>query len=63
MKTALVGAVGTAAIAGFVRNTLQQANAIGKFADRIGISTKALQEWRFVFDKVESLIPKFIKDC
>lgn len=51
MKVGLIGVFGTAAVGAFVRNTLQSADAIGKFSDRIGISTTALQEWRFAFDK------------
>jgi len=51
MKAGLLGVFGAAAVGSFVRNTLQQADAIGKFSDRIGISTTALQEWRFAFDK------------
>ena len=51
MKVGLAGVFGTAVVGAFVRNTLKSADAIGKFSDRIGISTTALQEWRFAFDK------------
>ncbi|MCH8173477.1 MAG: hypothetical protein IIA70_09265, partial [Proteobacteria bacterium] len=40
---------GTTALVNFGRNALKSADAIGKFADRIGISTRALQEYRHAF--------------
>lgn len=45
---ALLGAATGIAI--FGRKTLQSADAIGKFADRVGISTNALQEYRHAFE-------------
>ena len=50
MGGALVAAFGVAAIGRFVKGTLSMADSVGKFADRIGISTTALQEYRFAFD-------------
>ena len=48
--TAAATLAGGAIIAAFGRKTLQAADNIGKFADRIGISTRALQKYRFAFD-------------
>jgi len=45
---ALLGA--STAFVAFGRNTLKAADDIGKFADRIGITTTALQKYRFAFD-------------
>ena len=50
MGGALVAAFGVAAIGRFIGNTLSMTDAIGKFADRIGITTTALQEYQFAFD-------------
>ena len=50
MGGALVAAFGIAAIGRFISNTLSMTDAIGKFADRIGITTTALQEYQFAFD-------------
>ena len=48
--TAAAALAGGAIVAAFGRKTLQAADNIGKFADRIGISTRALQKYRFAFD-------------
>ncbi|HEA30336.1 MAG TPA: hypothetical protein ENH91_10135 [Leeuwenhoekiella sp.] len=50
MGGALAAAFGVAAIGRFVQGTLSMADSVGKFADRIGISTDALQEYRLAFD-------------
>ncbi len=50
MGGALAAAFGAAAIGRFVQGTLSMADSIGKFADRIGISTDALQEYQLAFD-------------
>ena len=48
--TAAFAVAGVAALVRFTRQALDTADSIGKVADRIGISTKALQEYRFAFD-------------
>ncbi len=50
MGGTLVAVFGVAAIGRFISNTLSMTDSIGKFADRIGITTTALQEYRFAFD-------------
>ena len=45
---ALIG--GTTAFVSFARSTLQSADAIGKFADRAGVTTNELQKMRHAFD-------------
>jgi len=47
-KAAAVGAV---ALGLLIKKTLDSFDSIGKGADRIGITTDALQEYRFAFDK------------
>ena len=49
MGGVLVAAFGTAVLIGFAKKSLEAADAIGKFADRAGISTDALQEMKFAF--------------
>jgi len=46
LRTAMIGVAGAAAMGAFVRKSLESADAIGKAADAIGISTGALQELR-----------------
>jgi hypothetical protein len=47
MKGALVGIAGIAGLGIFIDKSLKAADAVGKTADRIGISTTALQEYRY----------------
>lgn len=64
---AMTGA--TIALGAFIKSTLDSFDKIGKFADRIDISTGKLQELRFAFDKagvgvetVDSALLKFGKN-
>ena len=47
LKAGIVGAVGAAGLGGMVKNAIESADAIGKTADKLGITTDALQEFRF----------------
>jgi len=51
MRTVMVGAAGAAGIGYFVKKQLESADATAKAADAIGVSTKALQEYRFIADR------------
>jgi len=46
LRTAMIGVAGAAAMGAMVKKSLDTADAIGKAADSIGISTDALQEYR-----------------
>ena len=46
MRGALVAVAGVAAMGHFVKKSMEAADAIGKAADAIGISTGTLQEYR-----------------
>ena len=54
MRTAAVAAAGTAGLFFLVKRAIDAADAIAKTADVIGISTKALQEYRFAAGLVGS---------
>ena len=50
LAAALGGAFAVGRIAAFGKETLAAADAIGKFADRAGVSTDELQKMRYAFD-------------
>lgn len=50
LGVALAGAFAVGKIGAFGKETLRAADAIGKFADRAGISTDELQKMRYAFD-------------
>lgn len=51
LKTALAGILSAGLLVKFTKDALSFADAIGKSADRIGITTTKLQELRFAFDR------------
>lgn len=48
---AIAGMAGTAGLGAAVKNSLDFADAIDKTASKLGVSTDALQEWRFAADQ------------
>lgn len=50
LKAGLVGVVGVGGLAYVAKQSLDAADAIGKTADRLGVSTDALQEYRHAAD-------------
>lgn len=51
MRSVMVGAAGAAGAGYFIKRQLESADATAKAADAIGLSTKALQEYRFIADR------------
>jgi len=51
MNTAMVGAAGVAGLGYFIKKNLEAADVIAKTADTIGVSTTALQEYRFMAER------------
>jgi hypothetical protein len=50
-RTALVAAAGAAGMGVLIRSSVNAADSVGKVADKVGLSTDALQELRFAADQ------------
>ncbi len=69
MRGVMAGVAGAAGIGLMVKKSIDFADAIGKTADAIGISTATLQEWRFAMDisgvateKTDKGLKKFVRN-
>ena len=51
MQTVMVGAAGAAGIGYFIKKQLEGADAIAKYADMVGVSTRTLQEYRYMAER------------